>query len=97
MDGLTQETKVLKLLRRRPKTGVCNYEFPQHNILCYTKVISNLRKDGYNIITERVVKDGRFTGVYRYILIEHDPKDGMVFEDLPHNPIRSIINKVRGK
>jgi hypothetical protein len=83
MDGLTQQTKVLKLLKKRPKTGVANYEFPQNRILSYTKVISNLRKDGYNIITERVVVDGRFTGVYRYILIEDDPRDGMVFEDLP--------------
>lgn len=83
MDGLNQQTKVLKLLRRRPKTGVANYEFPQNRILSYTKVISDLRKDGYNIITERVVKDGRFTGVYRYILIEHDAKDGMEYEDLP--------------
>lgn len=92
MDGLNQQTRVLKLLKRRPKTGVANYEFPQHNILCYTKVISNLRKDGYNILTERVVVNGRSTGVYRYILIEDDAKDGMEYEDLPK---RSFFKRFR--
>lgn len=90
MDGLTQQTKVLKLLKKRPKTGVANYEFPQNRILSYTKVISDLRKDGHNILTERVVVNGKFTGVYRYILIEDDPKDGMKYEDLPR---RSLLKR----
>lgn len=83
MDGLAQQTKVLRLLKKRPRTGVANYEFPQNNILSYTKVISNLRKDGHNIITERVYANGRATGVYRYILVEDSGRDGMKYEDLP--------------
>lgn len=72
---INQETRVLKLLRKAGSRGVPNYKFQQHRILCYTKIISNLRSDGYNILTERqFLPNGRATGTYNYVLIEENNK-----------------------
>lgn len=66
-----QEAKMIQMLRKAHSHGVANYKFQDQRILCYTKIISNLRKDGFNIVKERVMlPNGRSTGVYKYILIE---------------------------
>lgn len=73
MADVDQETKLIRMLRKAGRHGVENYKFPQNRILCYTKVISRLRADGYNIYKERVVlPNGRSTGVYKYYLQEQD-------------------------
>lgn len=69
MDSLTQETKILNRIKSNGKKGAANWELSRI-ALCYTKVISNLRKDGYNIITSREFKNGRATGTFRYSLEE---------------------------
>jgi len=68
---MSQESTMLKMLRKAGKHGVPNYKFPEARILSYTKRISDLRAEGYHIITERVaLPDGKSTGTYRYILNE---------------------------
>ena len=68
---MTQATEVLKMLRKAKSRGVYNYQFPQNQILCYTKRISELRAEGFNIILENVkLPNGRSTGTNKYILIE---------------------------
>lgn len=68
---MSQEATILTMLRKAGKNGVANYKFPEARILCYTKRISELRKDGYNIISERVkLPNGQSTNVFKYILIE---------------------------
>lgn len=75
MSEITQESKVLKMLRSAGKYGVENFKFPEARILCYTKAISRLREDGHNIITERVyLPNNRATNVYVYTLIEPKKK-----------------------
>lgn len=72
---MSQESSMLKMLRKAGNHGVANYKFPQARILSYTKIISELRADGYNIITERVkLPNGRSTGVYKYYLLTEDKK-----------------------
>lgn len=68
---LSQHARMLRLMRRAPKNGVPNYKFSNHGILCYSKRISELRNEGWNIQGIRVFdKDGKATGVWRYKLIE---------------------------
>ena len=68
---MSQEQTVLKMLEKAGSNGVHNYKFPEARILCYTKRISELRKEGHNIITERVkLPNGRSTNVHKYILIK---------------------------
>lgn len=88
MGNLSQHSKVLRELRRCSRSGVPNYRFPQMNILSYTKVISDLRKEKHNIIKERQVLNGKSTGVYYYHLIEGKVEDyGMEFLSTPQ-PVR---------
>lgn len=70
----SQSTKVLNMLRAAGKRGLENYKFPQAQILCYTKRISELRDSGHNILTERVYVDGRATGTFRYTLLDMEEK-----------------------
>lgn len=64
----TQTEQVLEAIRT--KRGVTNYELAAIS-LKYSSRISELRKDGYDIRAERVWKDGRATGTFRYY--EGDP------------------------
>lgn len=75
MSVITQEEQVIKMLRRAGMHGVPNYDFPRHRVLSYTKVISDLRKDGYNIITERLrLPNGKYLNTRVYTLIEEKKK-----------------------
>lgn len=64
---LTQTDKVLKLIKNNP--GITNYQLAQ-TALKYSSRIAELRQDGYLIRAERVWKDGKATGTYRYFLDE---------------------------
>lgn len=81
MDTSTQATKILKALKRSPKSGIANYQFPRMGILRYSARIADLRKEGYNIIPERQVINGRSTGVWVYRLGESKPLPKETFAD----------------
>jgi len=67
----SQDEEIIRMLQRAKNHGVANYQFANNRILRYSAVIERLRKDGYNIITERVfLKNGRATNVWKYTLIE---------------------------
>lgn len=69
MKGVTQEGKVLALIKR--PGGAYNFELSRI-ALKYTSVISALRKDGHDIIAERqYLKNGRASNTYRYRLGGH--------------------------
>lgn len=71
---LTQTDKVLKQIQKHP--GITNYQLAQ-TALKYSSRISDLRRDGYLIRAERVWKDGKATGTYRYYLDdEGESSDG---------------------
>lgn len=65
---LSQEARILKALKKAGNKGVMNHQFPKMNILRYSARINDLRNDGHNILVERMYKDGRATGTFRYIL-----------------------------
>lgn len=70
----SQESRMLNMLRRAGGRGIKNYEFQRSGILCYTKIISNLREDKWDIITERLyLENGRATGIFYYVLLEDKP------------------------
>ncbi len=66
-DQLTQQARILRELKANPD-GVPNHKFPKMSILCYTKRIEELRKDGHPIIAERQFVRGRATGTWMYRL-----------------------------
>lgn len=71
MSELTQQSKILKMLRKAGSKGVPNYKFPQNQILRYSSRIRELRQDGYDIQVERqLLKNGRYSNVFIYYLNE---------------------------
>lgn len=69
---LSQEEKVLRLLRKRTMRGATNFELSQL-ALKYTSVISSLRKDGYSIVAVRgTLRNGRPSNTWRYFLHEEN-------------------------
>lgn len=65
----SQHSTIIRMLKSAGQTGVPNYKFPQAHILCYSKRISELRRDGHNIRIERdKLPNGRSTNVLRYFL-----------------------------
>lgn len=69
-DSLTQQSKVLRAIRDSGSYGVENWKLSRI-ALKYTSVISDLRKDGYNIVAERQkLKNGRASGTWKYYLNE---------------------------
>lgn len=66
--GKTQESMVLDLIKRQ--FGATNWELSRV-ALKYTSVISELRKDGYNIHAERQrLQNGRPSNTWLYTLID---------------------------
>lgn len=64
LKGLTQEGKILALIKR--PGGAYNYELSRF-ALKYTSVISELRKDGHNIVADRqYLKNGKASNTWRY-------------------------------
>lgn len=71
MGEISQNARILKMLRKAGSKGVPNYKFPAHRILKYNARITDLRHEGYNITCERqYLPNGRATSVFNYMLIE---------------------------
>lgn len=65
---LTQEGRVLRTLIKADTFGVTNYELSRL-ALKYTSVVSDLRKEGHNIVCVREkLPNGRSSNTYRYYL-----------------------------
>ena len=66
LKGLTQEGKILAMIKR--PCGAYNFELSRY-ALKYTSVISELRKDGHDIVADRqYLKNGRASNTWRYRL-----------------------------
>lgn len=73
MVQLSQEARILKMLRKAGKRGVENYQFPKHRILRLSARLGELRQQGYNIYCERqYLPNGRATSVWKYYLVEDE-------------------------
>lgn len=69
LKGLTQEGKILAMIKR--PGGAYNFELSRF-ALKYTSVISELRKDGHDIVADRqYLKNGRASNTWRYRLGGH--------------------------
>ena len=65
---LTQEQRILRALIKADTFGLTNYQLSKL-ALKYTSVISDLRKNGHNIICVRDrLPNGRASNTYRYYL-----------------------------
>ena len=65
---LTQEQRILRALIKADTFGLTNYQLSKL-ALKYTSVISDLRKNGHNIICMREkLPNGRASNTYRYYL-----------------------------
>ena len=69
MNKLSQHTQIIRELRKHPE-GVPNYRFPKMFILSYTKRISELRQEGWNIQISRLFYKDKATSTFIYKLIE---------------------------
>lgn len=64
LKGLTQEGKILAMIKR--PGGAYNFELSRF-ALKYTSVISELRKDGHDIVADRqYLKNGKASNTWRY-------------------------------
>ena len=65
---LSQEQKILRTLIKADTFGVTNYQLSRL-ALKYTSVVSELRKEGHNIVCVRKkLPNGRASNTYRYYL-----------------------------
>lgn len=65
---LSQEQKILRTLIKADTFGVTNYQLSKL-ALKYTSVVSDLRKEGHNIVCVRdTLPNGRASNTYRYYL-----------------------------
>lgn len=70
LKHLSQESKILALIKR--PGGAYNFELSRF-ALKYTSVISNLRKDGHNILAIRqYLKKGRASNTWLYVYGSYD-------------------------
>lgn len=66
LKGLTQEGKILAMIKR--PEGAYNFELSRF-ALKYTSVISELRKEGHDIVADRqYLKNGKASNTWRYRL-----------------------------
>ena len=66
LKGLTQEGRILAMIKR--PGGAYNFELSRF-ALKYTSVISELRKDGHDIVADRqYLKNGKASNTWRYRL-----------------------------
>lgn len=66
LKGLTKHGRILAMIQR--PGGAYNFELSRF-ALKYTGIISELRKDGYNIVADRqYLKNGRASNTWRYRL-----------------------------
>lgn len=65
---LTQEQRILMALIKAGTFGLTNYDLSRL-ALKYTSVVSDLRKEGHNIVCVRdTLPNGRASNTYRYYL-----------------------------
>ena len=65
---LTQEQRMLRALIKADTFGLTNYELSRL-ALKYTSVVSQLRKEGHNIVCVRdTLSNGKSSNTYRYYL-----------------------------
>ena len=74
MKTMSQHAKILKILRKNGAKGTPNHAFTRMYILDYTARISELRKEGHEVIAERQYIKGRATGVWLYRLAGQESK-----------------------
>jgi len=75
---MSQTSKLLTMLKKAGKHGIENYKFPQQGILRYSARIADLRAEGFNIYCERVIIKGRYTGTFKYFLIEEPKQESWI-------------------
>lgn len=78
MEKLSAQGKVLRLLKKYGSAGVPNYVFYQNNVLSPHRRMFELRQDGYIIQKVKEISNGKFYGVWRYVLIEEKPKPSLL-------------------
>ena len=72
MDTLTQYQKILRSFKKNTRQGLTTYELITICPAEYRARISELRRDGYNIVDERVYSNNKYMGYFRYFLIEEN-------------------------
>jgi len=73
----SQKYRILKHLKKHRR--ITSMEaFTKFNATRLSGIIYNLREDGFNINTERIVKNGKSFG--RYYLIENDTNDSLLHQ-----------------
>lgn len=72
----TQHERILQLLRQAGATGVCGRTFLQAYLPTYSQRIGELKRQGYEITSERCTAHphGR-SHLARYTLVEEPPDD----------------------
>jgi hypothetical protein len=69
---MSQAHNILKALKKSGTRGIPNYKLSRF-ALKYTSVISDLRKNGYNITAVRqTLRNGRPSGTWVYYLNDQD-------------------------
>lgn len=64
---MNKDTQALRMIRAMKQRKVRNYEFPQMNILSYSKRISEIRERGFIVSMEKeYASDGKYYGVNYY-------------------------------
>lgn len=70
--ALTQEGRVLRELKNAGSRGVENWRL-SHLALKYTSVVSDLRKEGHNILAIRQpLANGKMSNTWKYYLNEEE-------------------------
>jgi hypothetical protein len=65
------KSDVLNYLKNHKKEGISFIEcWNCFNKICLREAIRDLRKEGYNIISKPILKDGKPTNACRYFLME---------------------------
>ncbi len=65
------KSDVLNYLKNHKKEGISFIEcWNCFNRICLREAIRDLRKEGYNIISKPILKDGKPTNACRYFLME---------------------------
>ena len=65
------KSDVLNYLKNHKKEGISFIEcWNCFNKICLREAIRDLRKEGYNIISKPILKDGKPTNACRYFLTE---------------------------
>ena len=71
MKRTSLKQNVLSYLKKHKKGGISFIEcWDLYHKISLREAIRDLRKDGYNIISKPIIKDGKPTNACRYYLVE---------------------------